>query len=430
MSPGRQIVLGFLLVGIAAVATSSMLVQRISAAVDEIQDLHSPALESILLVRGAAADGVQASFAYLVSGEPEEKQKSLRMFGDARESLQSFAQVARITEPGEEHERSILDSIRSSQADFEDQAVELYRSFEQTGAVDAEAVRRYRAVVARFFVAMDELVALEHEELQEGNDLALKTVKRARVSLWVVAGTVLLFALVAGSVLRRAVRDAERAQAEQRELRNRFVERSIVVQDNERQRIARELHDETGQALSALSVGLRDLSESRDLSSARQTAGRLQRTAEGLVHEVSRLVQGLHPHLIEDHGLIPAIEQMAAEFDAVHDLTVDVDVVGVDETLQLSREEALAVYRVVQEALSNVARHAEAQHVGVYIGREKNRLRVMVEDDGSGFDPRATRGVGIGLQSMRERAASLGAQFILESNPRVGTTVGVVLPLS
>ena len=430
MRPNSLVALGFLLVGVLAVAISAVLVQRISAEVDELQELHSPALELILEVRGFLSDGVQASLAYLVSGNADEKQDCLRRFEQASESLSSFAHVAQVDQPGEEHERAILGKIRPLRAELKQQASQLFQKREETGVIDAHEFGRYTDLIERALMATDELVALEHDELREVQKLALQTVHQARLSLWVVAGSVVLFALVVAAVLRRAFQDAEQALAEQQALRDRFVERSIAVQDNERQRVARELHDETGQALSALSVGLRELSESQDLASVRNTAQRLQRTAEGLVHEVGRLVQGLHPHLIEDHGLVAAIEQMAAEFQAAHNLIVDMDVIDVDRKLELSSDRALAVYRMVQEALNNVARHAEAEHVGVYLRRGDNELRVVVEDDGRGFDPEARRATGVGLQSMRERAASLGAHLVMESEPGVGTTVAFDVPLS
>ncbi len=429
MRPDSRVVFGFLMVGVVAVSISALLVQRISTAVDEIQELHSPALELILNVRGSMANGVQASLAYLVSSDVDDKQECLRRFGQASASLISFTQVAQLDKPGEERERALLGTIRTHQADLEQHARKLFQKLDETGSVDTVGFDRYKDIIDQTFAATDELVALEHDEVREGQDLALQTVKRARLSLWGVAVSVLLFGLVVGGILRRALQEAEQALAERQALRDRFVERSIAVQDNERQRVARELHDETGQALSALSVGLRELSESRDLNSVRETAQRLQRTAEGLVHEVGRLVQGLHPQLIEDHGLVAAIEQMTSEFQAAHDLVVDIDLIDVDGRLDLSSSSALAVYRMVQEALNNVARHAEATHVGVYLRRSKNELRVVVEDDGRGFDFEAVRGNGVGLQSMRERAASLGAQLVLESEPGVGTTVAFDVPL-
>lgn len=118
MKPDSRVVLGFLMVGVVAVAISALLVQRISTAVDEIQALHSPALDLILNVRGSTADGVQASLAYLVSSNVGEKQESLRRLREASESLTSFTQVAQLDKPGEEQERAILGTIRACQADL------------------------------------------------------------------------------------------------------------------------------------------------------------------------------------------------------------------------------------------------------------------------------------------------------------------------
>lgn len=422
MRQSRLVLSGFLLVGAVAIAVSVVLVHRISATVDEVQARHSPALESILEVRARIGDAVQESFAYVATRDPGEKRDCLRGLGELEELLGRFAGVARIEKTGEEKERELWAKILDLRSELADRAGTLFSQLETTGSIDSAAFRQYEDVIERTFAAVDELSGLEHDELKDIQTAMVREVHQAQGSIWIVAATVVLLASLVGAALRRAFRNAERAKAEERTLRDYFVERSIAVQDSERRRLARELHDETGQSLSALAVGLRGLCEPGDLASVRDSAERLHETAEQLVHSISRLVQGLHPPVIDDHGLVAAIEHLAVAFDSSHDTLVDLNVAGLEE-LQVASDKALAVYRIVQEALTNVARHADASEVCITLCLRGNELRAMVEDNGCGFSLSETRADGVGLQSMRERAAAVGGKLTLESEPGAGATV-------
>lgn len=430
LTPVGSVALGLALVGVAAVVVSGLLVQRISASVDEIRKRHSPALESILELRGEMGDGVWASMAYLAGRQARQKQASLHAFSRLHGGLDRFATLARVDQPGEERERGLVDGIRRLHADVEHRARSLFDAVDATSHVDPAALRAYEDACRKLLRTTDELAGLEHLEVKEVHALTLETIARARLGLWAVAATVVLLTLAVGIALRRAFLTAEQATAEQRVLRDRFVERSIAVQDSERRRVARELHDETGQSLTALAVGLRALTDTRvDDGQLADTAARLQGTTESLVHSINRLVQGLHPQVLEDLGWVAAIEQLLSEFRAAHGVLTDLDLVGLDDDVHLAPDRALAVYRVVQEALTNVARHAAATHVSVCLTRRAEHMRVIVEDDGRGFDPLEARATAIGLQSMRERATSLGGQMIVESTIDRGTTVVLDFPL-
>jgi len=222
----------------------------------------------------------------------------------------------------------------------------------------------------------------------------------------------------------------ERKRAE--EALGKLLNQVLTAQEEERARIARELHDETGQSLASLVVGLSALENARTLKAAKTQAGELRGLASLAVGEVRRLAWGLRPSVLDDLGLVAALERYAVEFARSRGIRVDVRARGLDERLPSRAETAL--YRLVQEALTNVAKHAEAKAVAIAVERRRSSARLTVGDDGRGFDVEATLShVGasehFGLHGMRERAALLGGSVTIESAPRNGTTIIVEIPL-
>ena len=218
------------------------------------------------------------------------------------------------------------------------------------------------------------------------------------------------------------------------EIRTRLLEQVMTAQEEERRRIARELHDETGQALTSLAVGLSMLKDVQQLSVARERAAELRALAAHTLDEVHNLSRGLRPSVLDDLGLLPAVERLLKEYEVNHGIAGDLHAAGFDgQRLQATVE--IAVYRIVQEALTNTAKHARAGTVSVLLEHQGDMIRVIVEDDGRGFDPgealsgdHAER--GLGLHGMRERAALLGGTLSVESGPGQGTTVFARIPLS
>lgn len=207
----------------------------------------------------------------------------------------------------------------------------------------------------------------------------------------------------------------------------------ISAQEAERRRIARELHDETGQLLTALAVGLRTIERTDRLSdTSRRALSDSLDLVKRLLEEVHRIAVGLRPSLLDHLGLVGAIESCAREFGARAHLRVDFEVSGLDGT-RLSEEVETTVYRVVQEALANVGRHANASRVGVMLRRLNGSVMAVVEDDGVGFDSAvAMRSPGtghLGLFGMQERAALLNGRLTIESQRGYGATVIVEVPL-
>ncbi|MCL4465406.1 MAG: GAF domain-containing protein [Chloroflexi bacterium] len=216
------------------------------------------------------------------------------------------------------------------------------------------------------------------------------------------------------------------------ELRVQLLDKIISAQEEERKRIARELHDETSQALTSLLVTLRLMEESSDQGEVRPRAREAREIAARTLAAVHGLARELRPSALDHLGLGPALEHHAREYATRHRLEIDFQLTGM-EGLRLPPQVETTIYRVVQEALTNVARHAKARRVAVLLERRNDRVVGIVEDDGCGFDPKRFEmdgnESGLGLFGMRERAALVGGTLTIESCAGVGTTVFVEVPL-
>jgi signal transduction histidine kinase len=215
---------------------------------------------------------------------------------------------------------------------------------------------------------------------------------------------------------REAQKIRERGQAESRR-------RAIEAQEAERARVARELHDESGQVLTALAVHLRALEADVEPGGIRDRISDMRRQLSEASVSLRELTTRLRPTAIDEHGLADAIEEQAARLRRAG-VAVDVELRGLDPP---PREEVqTVVFRVAQESMTNIARHSRATHASVVVSVREGRLRLVVEDDGVGFDPAApTR--RLGLAGIRERVEMLGGGLRIESSPGNGTAVVVDL---
>lgn len=216
--------------------------------------------------------------------------------------------------------------------------------------------------------------------------------------------------------------------------RANLLQHVITAQEDERKRIARELHDETSQALTALMVSLESVS--LDLVDNPQLAAeRLRMTqsvAEGMLENIHRLISDLRPSLLDDLGLISAI--MWYSDQRLKPLGIKFNLESNLQNQRLSPAMEIALYRIVQEAFTNIIRHAQASQVTVRLCLENGSLTLQVEDDGLGFDPQilssGDAGVtSMGLLGMQERVSILKGEFALRSMPGKGTTISIRVPV-
>ncbi len=205
------------------------------------------------------------------------------------------------------------------------------------------------------------------------------------------------------------------------------LRRVVDAQELERARLARELHDETGQALTSILLGLKHLDDVVATDEARQATAAIRELVASTLQDVRRLAVELRPSALDDFGLVPAVERLAGNLSERSDLLVDIEARLGDRRLPTEAETAL--YRIVQEALTNVVKHAHARRVSITLVRKENSAVVVVEDDGRGFEPDAVRRGALGFVGMRERVALVGGRLTVESSPGAGTTLVAEVPL-
>jgi signal transduction histidine kinase len=203
------------------------------------------------------------------------------------------------------------------------------------------------------------------------------------------------------------------------------LRRTVAAQESERRRLARELHDETGQALTSILLGLGSLEESLDSDEQRAGVKGVREIVVRTLQSVRELAVELRPKVLDDFGLVPALERLTEMLRERSGL--EIEFISRIEG-RLSDEVETTIYRIVQEALTNVVKHASARNVSIMLGRNGGMVSVLVEDDGRGFDPAQTREGGFGLEGMRERVALVGGTLKVESRRNAGTTLKVEVP--
>ncbi len=223
-----------------------------------------------------------------------------------------------------------------------------------------------------------------------------------------------------------------RARLERDDRRAELLERFLSAQEGERMRIARELHDETCQTISALSFRLESALGDLPAGEARTRLEEVQGLAGRALDDLHRVIFDLRPSVLDDLGLLAAVRWYAARH--LEPLGILVKCEFEDVEGRVPQDVATAVFRIVQEALLNVARHAGAEDVLVQIAAGEKTLLIEIEDDGRGFDPKSVvapseTGRGLGLLGMRERVEILGGKMSLDSAPGDGTHVAFEIPI-
>jgi signal transduction histidine kinase len=248
--------------------------------------------------------------------------------------------------------------------------------------------------------------------------------------------TIVLAVLVAMTSIYRTARLEKRAAAERRlvkdaEGRMRDLSHQLVrAQEEERRAISRELHDEVGQMLTALRMQLVNLEQLRSAPDGAfdERLGDLKQLSERALRTVRDLALGLRPSMLDDLGLGPAVEWQAREFARRANLPVSVELEGDLEGLPDSHR--TCIYRIVQESLTNCARHARAGEIRILVHGSKESVSLSVQDNGVGFSPEGARRRGLGLVGIQERVRELGGSVDILSEPNRGTVLTLRIPVS
>lgn len=233
--------------------------------------------------------------------------------------------------------------------------------------------------------------------------------------------------------LERTVQERTRELEESRAMRGELLHKLISAQEQERKRIARELHDDTSQALAALVVAL-DMAAMTSASEGelKTKLASMKTLAVSLLDNVRRMIFDLRPTVLDDLGLLSALRWYAEERLRPLGVRVRVEISGAERRLPAQVETAL--FRVVQEAVTNIAKHAEAENAVLSIDFGDSAILIEIEDDGKGFDVQAfarstDKGRGLGLLGMRERITLLGGSISIDSEPGGGTRLKIEVPL-
>ena len=204
------------------------------------------------------------------------------------------------------------------------------------------------------------------------------------------------------------------------------LRRILEAQELERRRLARELHDQTGQELTSVLLGLKAVEEANGEAERTEALAAVRERVVGTLRDVRRIAVELRPKALDDFGLVAALERLRDTFSEQTGMRVDLES-QVRERLPADVETAL--YRIVQEALTNIVKYAQASEVSIVLARKAGVVTAVVEDDGRGFVPDDTS-EGLGLVGMGERLALLGGKLKIESSPGGGTTIVAQVPLS
>lgn len=225
-------------------------------------------------------------------------------------------------------------------------------------------------------------------------------------------------------VLREQVRERSRIEKD----RERLLRRIVLAQEEERRRISREMHDQFGQQLSALTLKLAALKDTcGEQTGLREQIGSLQAIAKQLDADVDFFVRELRPTALDDLGLLAALSNYVKTWSEHFGIHAEMHATGMNEN-RLPGEIETVLYRSTQEALTNIAKHAKAGNVDILLESRPDYVSLIIEDNGVGFDVEQAFGNGLGLIGMRERAALVGGTLEIESHPGTGVTIAVRIP--
>ena len=302
----------------------------------------------------------------------------------------------------------------------------------------AEALSLLRGSVIPRREAIIRLAAEIHELGRQGlerEQAALAQQRRLlRRRIWQISSAAALLGIGIAFVAARyagqleaTIRDQHARDIHQKQELERLSSRLMAAQEVERRRIARELHDDVGQALSAIKLELASVGRQPDGSVNGQALDEARAITDHAIQAVRDVSQLLHPSTLDDLGLPDTVDWYLKGFARRSEVRSTLNLEGLSDPLP--QDVSVCAYRVIQEATTNIARHSGATSCRVTLAQRPGWLEVVIEDDGMGFDPAAPGGRGLGLVSVRERVAGLGGHTKLDSRPGRGTRLAIELPI-
>ncbi len=221
---------------------------------------------------------------------------------------------------------------------------------------------------------------------------------------------------------------AAEAQKEKENIRREFLQKIISSQENERKRIARELHDQTGQSLASLSIGLNLLERMACSEEMRQSIYQLKKNIENELDAIHDMALELRPSVLDDMGLIAALSLYVENIRKTGGVEIRKNIIGFQDRRPLPSIET-CLYRIVQEAVNNAVRHGQARNISLFLEWRRNDIRLLIDDDGKGFDLKILETTNrLGIHGMQERVELAGGTFRIDSEPGQGVMVVVTVP--
>jgi signal transduction histidine kinase len=363
---------------------------------------------------------------------PEEDDINAEMFRRADDALSAVKASPLGTSP---EEQDLLAHLQASLLEEED----IFRSAKAWNPQEFRG-RAQQVVIEQIIPRRQQFVTIaqQMEMLNDNETLAAQQASFAEFArlqdrlsqlLFVALTSGLVLAIGSAIYILRLERQENLRYAElarNREELQQLSARLVDAQETERRSISRELHDEVGQALGLLLMDVGRLSNQLGGDAkGQEMVQRIKTVAERTVQTVRNMALLLRPSMLDDLGLVAAVEWYAREVSRSSETQVEVRAANVSETLPDPL--MVCIYRVVQEAVNNAQRHAQAKHVTVELKQTDADVQVQIKDDGTGFDGKHTRGMG--LLGMEERVKRLGGTISIESQAGTGTTIRAELPL-
>jgi signal transduction histidine kinase len=317
---------------------------------------------------------------------------------------------------------------RSQTASLDALRQELDRYWQSPTLADDAQRRQAVLALAERIDALNEASIREQENEIREDRAALR-----RFALW-AAMLLVVFSMAIGllSIVylarleQRSELEKKRAEDAEYELR-RLSQQLVRAQEQERKSISRELHDEVGQILTGLRMELGALPQNRDSPEFEERVNSMKSLAEDALRAVRHLALLLRPSMLDDLGLGAALRWQAREFSRRVGVPISVEIEG--DVEDLPETHRICLYRVVQEALTNAAKHAAASRITVSLSKTRDVIEAVIRDDGRGFPDREFRTHGLGLAGMEERVRSLQGTLAVSSHPGQGTELRIALPL-
>jgi signal transduction histidine kinase len=428
---------GLLVLMMVAGGDALLVLRQVRASDAEVRDVYVRRSRALDQVRAGIYQSAIVMRDFLLASDPDIAAEQVANWTGIRERTnQALADGATALDKVEAIPYSNLEaevSVYWKLLDFITQMREKDTRNRSAEYLSNELVRRRTAMLA----LVDRIDQISTRQLHAGDDALDAAFRSLRLRLIVMLGVTLgVGLLLAAFTIRRTLHletelqkryeEGVRARGELQDLSARLVS----AQEEERRAISRELHDEVGQSLSAL------LMEAGNAGNAaarvpdgsvdvRRHVESIKKLAEASVNVIRNMTLLLRPSMLDDFGLVPALEWQAREVSKRTGLRVHVT--AEEASGELPDQLRTCIYRVVQEALHNCARHSQARSVRVIVRQEAHKILLSVEDDGHGFDAGRVR--GLGLVGMEERVTHLGGAFEVRSRPGTGTKVEVELPL-